>query len=142
MLKLLTLPFLVLWLAAPGAPVEKEVPAAYRKMKNSLKPTAGLIDQARDIVYQQHCSYCHGAAGKGDGGKLEVSAGRAIPNFTTPEFAKHSDQWIFWRISEGVADTKMSAHKNVLSEKERWTLVLLVRSFNQKKAESRGKAKS
>lgn len=124
-------------LAASGS----EVPEAYRKLKNPLKPSPQLLQSALPI-YDQHCAYCHGDKGKGDGEKMEVKKGRTTPDFTTAEFTKHADQWIMWRISEGVPDTKMNAYKKMLSEKDRWTLVMMLRSFNPKAADAKGKAKS
>ena len=126
----------VLWAANA-----KEVPEKYRKMKNPLKPSSQLLKSARMTLYEQHCVYCHGESGKGDGEKMVVKKGQTPPNFTTEQFAKRSDQWIMWRVSEGVPETKMAAFKDIVSEKDRWTLVLLVRSFGPKNAEAKGRTK-
>jgi hypothetical protein len=41
----------------------------------------------------------------------------------------YSDSVWFWRISEGVPNTKMKAWKTKLSEEDRWKLVLFERNF-------------
>ena len=41
----------------------------------------------------------------------------------------YSDSVWFWRISEGVPNTKMKAWKSKLSEEDRWKLVLFERNF-------------
>ena len=44
----------------------------------------------------------------------------------------YSDSVWFWRISEGVPNTKMKAWKSKLSEEDRWKLVLFERNFGLK----------
>ena len=41
----------------------------------------------------------------------------------------YSDAVWFWRISEGVPNTKMKAWKSKLSDEDRWKLVLYERNF-------------
>jgi mono/diheme cytochrome c family protein len=116
---------------------EQKVPDPYRKMKNPLKPTKEVLAAARQL-YKEQCAMCHGAEGKGDGAETKVRRLRPPPaNFTTESFAKNSDPYIFWRLSEGVAQTEMTAYKKTIPEKDRWGLVLLIRSFNPKMAKGK-----
>jgi hypothetical protein len=41
----------------------------------------------------------------------------------------YSDSVWFWRISEGVPNTKMKAWKSKLSDEDRWKLVLFERNY-------------
>lgn len=69
-----------------------------------------------------NCSSCHGKDGK------PVKAGAT--DFRNPERMKlYSDSVWFWRISEGVPNTKMKGWKSKLSEEDRWKLVLYERGF-------------
>jgi mono/diheme cytochrome c family protein len=69
-----------------------------------------------------NCASCHGKDGK------PVKAGAR--DFRNGERMKlYSDSVWFWRISEGVPNTKMKAWKSKLSEEDRWKLVLFERSF-------------
>ncbi|MBX3300894.1 MAG: c-type cytochrome [Nitrospira sp.] len=68
------------------------------------------------------CSSCHGNDGR------PVKAGAT--DFRNPERMKlYSDSVWFWRISEGVPNTKMKGWKSKLSEDDRWKLVLYERNF-------------
>jgi mono/diheme cytochrome c family protein len=72
-----------------------------------------------------NCASCHGKDGK------PVKAGAR--DFRVTERMKlYSDSVWFWRISEGVQNTKMKAWKSKLSEEDRWKLVAFERNFGLK----------
>lgn len=72
-----------------------------------------------------NCASCHGKDGK------PVKAGAR--DFRNGDRMKlYSDSVWFWRISEGVPNTKMKAWKSKLSEEDRWKLVLFERNFGLK----------
>jgi cytochrome c553 len=69
-----------------------------------------------------NCASCHGKDGK------PVKAG-ARDFRVTDRMKLYSDSVWFWRISEGVPNTKMKAWKTKLSEEDRWKLVAFERNF-------------
>jgi mono/diheme cytochrome c family protein len=72
-----------------------------------------------------NCASCHGKDGK------PVKAGAR--DFRVTERMKlYSDSVWFWRIAEGVPNTKMKAWKTKLSEEDRWKLVAFERNFGLK----------
>ena len=72
-----------------------------------------------------NCASCHGKDGK------PVKAGAR--DFRNTERMKlYSDSVWFWRISEGVKDTKMKAWKSKLSEEDRWKVMAFERNFGLK----------
>ena len=60
-----------------------------------------------------------------------ASRSRRVPrDFRVGERMKlYSDSVWFWRISEGVPNTKMKAWKSKLAEEDVWKLVLFERNF-------------
>jgi putative heme-binding domain-containing protein len=80
----------------------------------------------------QRCAQCHGASGKP---KL-----KGARDFRQPErMNKFSDSFWFWRISEGVPDTKMPAWKGLLTEEQRWQVMAYEHMFSHAgKAELHG----
>ncbi len=130
------LPSVALCFAVLVHAAEQKVPESYQKMKNPLRPTKEVLASARTL-YKDQCAMCHGAEGKGDGRETKVRKLNPPPaNFTTKQFAQNSDQYIFWRISEGVPQTEMTTYKKTISEKDRWSLVLFIRSLNPKTGQS------
>ena len=107
----------------PPAPPEysdKHMPADWwgdaQKLEEGRKLYLGEVNP--DV----NCSSCHGKDGK------PVKAGAT--DFRNVERMKlYSDSIWFWRISEGVPDTRMKGWKSKLSEEDRWKLVLFERSF-------------
>lgn len=89
-----------------------------------------IVEEGRQIFIgaknpDVNCASCHGKDGK------PVKAGAR--DFRVTERMKlYSDSVWFWRISEGVPNTKMKAWKSKLSEEDRWKLVAFERSFGLK----------
>lgn len=105
---------------APAEYADKHMPAGWwtdaAKMEEGRKIFIGETNP--DV----NCASCHGKDGK------PVKAGAR--DFRVGDRMKlYSDSVWFWRISEGVPNTKMKAWKSKLSEEDRWKLVLFERNF-------------
>ena len=76
-------------------------------------------------IYKDHCQACHGEHGAGDG---PVSTGLSPKprSFSSSYLNRVSDQYLFWRISEGKPQTAMPAFKQVLSRNQRWSVIQYV----------------
>lgn len=109
----------------PPGYIGGDIPDEYRGRSNPFT----LDDQrARDAgrrLYQVHCAYCHGDEGRGNGPQAPYLE-PAPANFAAPSvlqaFREHQD-YVFWWVSEGVAETSMPAFKDSLSETERWQVI-------------------
>ncbi|MEY4703955.1 MAG: hypothetical protein RL042_151 [Nitrospirota bacterium] len=105
---------------APAEYADKHMPAGWWADAAKLEEGRKLfIGEANPDV---NCASCHGKDGK------PVKAGAR--DFRNGERMKlYSDSVWFWRISEGVPNTKMKAWKSKLSDEDRWKLVLFERNF-------------
>lgn len=135
-----------------------QAPESYQRRVNPLANTAENVERGR-LLYQQAarpepCVNCHGASGDGRG-----SAGQALAppprNFTCAEIMKHiSDGQLFWVIENGSgayhlparqgaqmierpargtpSTTAMRAYKDYLSDTDIWSLILYLRSLEQR----------
>jgi mono/diheme cytochrome c family protein len=109
--------------APPPAPAEY----ADKHMPADWWGDAGKMEEGRKLFIGEtnpdvNCASCHGKDGK------PVKAGAR--DFRNGERMKlYSDSVWFWRISEGVPNTKMKAWKSKLSEEDRWKLLLFERNF-------------
>lgn len=104
----------------PAEYADKHMPAEWwgdaSKMEEGRKVYLG---EANPDV---NCASCHGKDGR------PVKAGAR--DFRNAERMKlFSDSAWFWRIAEGVPNTKMKGWKSKLSEEDIWKLVLFERSF-------------
>ncbi len=88
------------------------------------------IEEGRDIFIGKenidvNCASCHGKDGK------PLKAGAR--DFRTTERMKlYSDSVWFWRVSEGVKNTKMKPWKSKLTEEDIWKIITFERTFGLK----------
>ena len=101
--------------------------AAYYEQSGKNLPaskgkTASHAAEAEALLKKGNCASCHGKDGK------PVKAGAR--DFRNGDRMKmYSDSVWFWRISEGVPNTKMKPWKSKLSEEDRWKILAFERSF-------------
>ena len=117
----------VLLAVSAWAAAEWKAPAAAKTTKNPVEKLSGV--KVGEALYQENCVICHGKAGKGDG---EAAAGmnpKPKP-LISRSVQSQTDGELFWKISEG--RDAMPSWKG-LSEKERWSLVVFLRSLAGKK---------
>ena len=102
------------------------VPAEYAGKSNPLE-----VDAAGEgaEIFQMNCMMCHGPQGHGDG----PASGSLDPKPKNLGFLQESasDDYLFWRISEGKPGTSMVAWKNILSEEQIWQLISFVRTLEE-----------
>ncbi|MCS6859375.1 MAG: c-type cytochrome [Abditibacteriales bacterium] len=119
----------LVWLAW----ADEKIPPEYAKLKNPVKATPQSIAAGKKI-YTEKCEACHGKTGKGDGQVAKTMPNVKMPDLSTAEFAKESEQEIFWIISEGKEGTVMKGFKKEVKDNDRWHLVNYVRTFAPKPA--------
>ena len=105
------------------------IPDAYMDKKNPLSANAETIKKGKQL-YADNCVSCHGQTGVGDGEDgRELSPKPANIAFIMDRWIA-TDPFLMWSISEGgkALETAMPAFKDVLSEKERWSIVHYLRN--------------
>jgi mono/diheme cytochrome c family protein len=122
-----------------GAAEPKMTPEDVAK-KNPIAPTAEGLAEARKL-YGYDCAMCHGKNGDGKG-DLAADMKLELRDWRDPStLEKMTDGELFFIISNGKG--KMTGGEGDRStEKMRWNLVNLVRSFGKKGAGEKPKAES
>jgi len=106
----------------------EDVPAEYAGRTN---PHRGDHDAVRAgaALFQENCATCHGTDADGRG---PASVGLVPPpaNFRGSDvLARHSDAYLFFRVSEGKPGTAMPSFHGALGESERWSVIAYLRSM-------------
>jgi mono/diheme cytochrome c family protein len=93
-------------------------------------------------IYQQNCSGCHGLDGFGEGPNAR-SLEKKPPNLTRPFYKQYSDEFWFYRITEGVPGTRMprwgdggsltDPRSGTLTHEQRWYLVAYLKTLPKDK---------
>jgi len=91
-------------------------------------------------IYQQNCASCHGLDGMGEGPNA-ISLEKKPPNLTRPFYKQYSDEFWFYRITEGVPGTRMprwgdggsltDARGGILTHEQRWYLVAYLKTLQK-----------
>lgn len=100
-------------------------PARRAQRANPLDATPQIIAQGREL-YMLECASCHGATGNNDGDQAPTDLeGTRKP--ADPSLREETDGALFWKIGEGRGS--MPSTWDVLSDRERWAVVLYVRTL-------------
>ncbi|MEK6222802.1 MAG: cytochrome c [Chloroflexota bacterium] len=104
------------------------IPKTYAGLESPVASSEESILRG-ETVYTTNCATCHGDGGMGDG-----PAGVALD--PAPAAVAHtsqmmSDDYLYWRISEGGIEfeTSMLPFKNILTEEDRWDVINYVRAL-------------
>ncbi len=77
--------------------------------------------------YASYCSRCHGAIGKGDGAISDTLV--VPPADLTVHIPLHKDSDLYTFIHDGIVESGMPAHGDILSDDEIWHLVNFLRTL-------------
>ncbi|MCC6850582.1 MAG: cytochrome c [Deltaproteobacteria bacterium] len=115
------------WLAVASTRVREDLPGELVGKRNPLVGPEAVAAGAR--VFHEHCASCHGDAADG----LGPAADGLVPppaDFTGGAvLVRHSDAYLYWRISAGKPGTAMPSFHGTLGETERWQVVGYLRSL-------------
>ena len=108
-------------------PRDWSVPPEAKSRKN---PVALADFSANDTraLYREKCASCHGNLGKGDGDDPPLWGPRPTDLTDAAHIGAQSDGELFFKITEG--KRPMPSFKNRLSDRQRWELVLFLRSLS------------
>ncbi len=124
-----------LWMYSVRA-VREDMPPGFAARTNPrLHDPAAAVDGA--AIFQSNCASCHGERADGHG---VAAVGLTPPpaNFRGSDvLARHSDPYLFYRISEGKPGTAMPSFRSALAENERWAVVAYLRSIAHDGADRR-----
>ena len=110
---------------APQAIVTLEsVPPGFTGKTNPLG-TDAASEGAK--VFHTNCETCHGTQGHGDG-PIGESLDPKPKNLAELQTVA-SDDFLFWRITEGKPGTSMPPWKNILTEDQIWQAISFIRTL-------------
>ncbi len=104
-----------------SSPSDQKVPEPYRTL--TPPPFTDRSKRAGKRLYEEHCEVCHGSEGAGNGPAADALDPSPQPFSSTNFVNQYSDQYMYWRISEGKKNTAMPGFRQVLTEQKRWQIV-------------------
>jgi high-affinity iron transporter len=132
-----------LLIAADADRPPHEIAAIYRRFATALGsegalelPAGGIDVAAGAVLYQQNCTTCHGAAGRGDGPAAKGLSTVPPAIGTAAEMHAVSPALMYRIISVGVRGTAMPAWTS-MTPSQRWNVVAYVTSLRTTPAQVR-----
>jgi mono/diheme cytochrome c family protein len=112
---------------------EKErIPAEFRIMdRTPVTPTATSLARGK-MLYEKHCSVCHGEEGRGDGPAAAALEPRPASFLDLEHSNFYSPGEKYWIIGNGTKETGMPGFGHLLAPNERWDLVNHILSLQEK----------
>lgn len=112
---------------------EKErIPAEFRIMdRTPVTPTATSLARGK-MLYEKHCSVCHGEEGWGDGPAAASLEPRPASFLDLEHSNLYSPGEKYWIIGNGTKETGMPGFGHLLAPDERWDLVNHILSMQEK----------
>ena len=125
------------WLVPLTGParVHEDLPPEFAGKRNPLTGPEAIA--AGDRLFHANCATCHGTDADGHG---PASAGLTPPpaDFRSGTvLGRHSDAYLYYRVSTGKAGTAMPSFHGVLDETERWQVIAYLRSLGERAAAAR-----
>lgn len=122
----------ILFIAGNAAMAQKaggpwEIPAKYKAMKSSIKPTDASVKTTGKELFNKHCKSCHGSKGLGDGPK-SATLETIVPAFNDKAFQDRTDGEIYYMSFVGRKDMP-NFEKKILDEGDRWAVVNFLRTL-------------
>lgn len=103
------------------------IPAKYKAMKSSIKPTDPTVMTVGKDLFNKHCKSCHGSKGLGDGPK-SATLNTIIPSFKNKAFQEQSDGEIYYQSFIG-RNEMPNFEKKIIDEDDRWAVVNFLRTL-------------
>jgi mono/diheme cytochrome c family protein len=103
------------------------IPAKYKTMKSTVKPTDASVNTVGKDLFAKHCKSCHGAKGLGDGTK-SASLKTLIPSFADKKFKATPDGDVYYQAIIG-RDEMPNFEKKITDEADRWALINYIKSL-------------
>ena len=114
---------------------ESLLPAQLAALQNPLRPTPENLARATEL-YRVNCLVCHGPQGTGNGiisSYFQRSNQRTPADYTSAAIRARTDGELYGSITNGFGATTvgpgMPAFQKLLTQQERWLLVLHIRSL-------------
>ena len=112
-------------------PSAKDAIRAGAKLHNPFPARDARAKKRGAFVYKQFCWMCHGAEGRGDGPMAQRGVPLS-PSLLAENALEMKDGQMFHVITYG--QKTMAAHAAQLSRKDRWKVILYVRSLQKQAA--------
>jgi mono/diheme cytochrome c family protein len=106
------------------------LPAGAEDKKSPLTVDAKVLAQGK-ATFKSKCQKCHGPNGLGDGPDADPDHAEDMDLTRSSRAAKNPDGVMFYKVSNGRKNPKMTPFKDQLSEEQIWAVVAYAKSLRK-----------
>jgi mono/diheme cytochrome c family protein len=111
---------------ALAAQVKRRLTVGGKSEVNPLAPTEENLRAGRR-AFSAYCFVCHGLDGQNTGVPFAEAMSPPVPRLSSPEVQAYSDGQLRWVIQNGLYPSGMPASRDILNDREMWSIVLWLR---------------
>ena len=78
-------------------------------------------------AFGHYCTACHGLDGQNTGVPFAETLSPPLPSLASADVQRYTDGQLKWILDNGISPSGMPASKTILSDDERWSIVLYLR---------------
>ena len=105
-----------------------DMETAEKEFRNPFRPNPKALEEGK-LHYETFCTVCHGPDGRGEG-TLGKAYPIEVPDITREDLASRKDGFFFMKITQG--GPMMPSYGHAIDPRERWNIVLYLRSLQKK----------
>ncbi len=94
--------------------------------RNPLSVSPATIEDGR-VAFSHYCVACHGLDAQNTGVPFADRMSPPVPSLKSPTVQSYTDGQLMWILQNGVSPSGMPASKGILTDKELWSIVVLLR---------------
>ncbi len=97
-----------------------------KSQRNPMAMNAQNLAAGKE-AFGHYCTACHGLDGQNTGVPFAETLSPPLPSLASADVQRYTDGQLKWILDNGISPSGMPASKTILSDDERWSIVLYLR---------------
>jgi S-disulfanyl-L-cysteine oxidoreductase SoxD len=106
--------------------VKHSVTVRDKDVKNPMADNPANVESGR-VAFSHYCAACHGLDGQNTGVPFSDRMSPPVPPLNARQVQSYTDGQLHWIMENGVSPSGMPASKDILTDKELWSIVIYIR---------------
>jgi mono/diheme cytochrome c family protein len=114
------------WETAMMTKLKHSVTIGGKDVKNPMTDNPANVESGR-VAFSHYCAACHGLDGQNTGVPFSDRMSPPVPPLNAKQVQSYTDGQLHWILENGVSPSGMPASKDILTDRELWSIVIYIR---------------